>query len=462
MSDWIPRKQAATTPSDWLPHEIVTEEILFRLPVISLLKFRCVCKQWRTLIDSPDFIKRQILHSVSTTRNAVLFLLDQAYDGLYPVPYLAGLRPETSIRLTHRFPGIPPHVNYVHGATIFGSCNGLICLRYLHGDHVLILNPATRKHRITGPGASVPCHLTDFFSTFELDFGYGFGYDLSSDDYRVVRICREVREDGTKEGLRVVSFGVSSRCCRVAGFPYEVVPSWSDHHKLGVFVAGGLHWVVNKNKSDDSSNPNPKPIVVGYDLVTNKCHEVPLPEFGGESIFNLGELRGCLCAFENHLGKIVHVWMMKEYGVKGSWTKLFSVPNSVLCCNVNMVPLGLSVDGDEVLLNVDGKRLVWYNMEKQTGGDQITIHQWGERPMNAIVCYESLVHPDKISPPAEVKVGRHMEPGYEDEDRYDVRYDLDYEYHWLGGCDCGYDPDEGDMSGLDHGQERATLCAVSR
>ncbi|RXH90692.1 hypothetical protein DVH24_035456 [Malus domestica] len=37
-----------------IPEEILFE-ILVRLPVKSLLRFRCVCKSWNTLISSPDF-----------------------------------------------------------------------------------------------------------------------------------------------------------------------------------------------------------------------------------------------------------------------------------------------------------------------------------------------------------------------------------------------------------------------
>ncbi|XP_039157315.1 putative F-box protein At3g16210 [Eucalyptus grandis] len=38
-----------------LPHDAVVQ-ILKRLPVRSLLRFRCVCRSWRSTIDGPSFV----------------------------------------------------------------------------------------------------------------------------------------------------------------------------------------------------------------------------------------------------------------------------------------------------------------------------------------------------------------------------------------------------------------------
>ncbi|KAL1553560.1 F-box protein CPR1-like [Salvia divinorum] len=53
------------------------EEILCRLPVKSLKRFRAVTGTWRTLIDSENFIKKHLRQSLITTSHRYLFL-----DGL--------------------------------------------------------------------------------------------------------------------------------------------------------------------------------------------------------------------------------------------------------------------------------------------------------------------------------------------------------------------------------------------
>jgi len=58
-----------------LPYDVILE-ILCRLPVKFILRFRCVCKSWNSLISDPIFVKKQL--SVSTTRN--LHFLNYAND----------------------------------------------------------------------------------------------------------------------------------------------------------------------------------------------------------------------------------------------------------------------------------------------------------------------------------------------------------------------------------------------
>uniref|UniRef100_A0A453J9E4 F-box domain-containing protein n=1 Tax=Aegilops tauschii subsp. strangulata TaxID=200361 RepID=A0A453J9E4_AEGTS len=45
----------------YLPPEIVVSLILPRLPVRSLLRFRCVCQAWQSAIDDDDYCPREHL-----------------------------------------------------------------------------------------------------------------------------------------------------------------------------------------------------------------------------------------------------------------------------------------------------------------------------------------------------------------------------------------------------------------
>ncbi|CAA2963841.1 F-box CPR30-like [Olea europaea subsp. europaea] len=55
----------------YIPQDLV-EEVLSRLPVRSILRFTCVSKQWRTINDSPYFIKIHMDRSIKMGSSVVV------------------------------------------------------------------------------------------------------------------------------------------------------------------------------------------------------------------------------------------------------------------------------------------------------------------------------------------------------------------------------------------------------
>lgn len=53
-----------STAMEHLPHEII-HDILSRLPISSLVQFKCVCKAWRALAQDPHLVRFYL----STTTN---------------------------------------------------------------------------------------------------------------------------------------------------------------------------------------------------------------------------------------------------------------------------------------------------------------------------------------------------------------------------------------------------------
>ncbi|CAN6236848.1 unnamed protein product [Urochloa humidicola] len=39
---------------------VIVREILVRLPSVSLVRFRCVCKAWQAIIADPDFVRAHL------------------------------------------------------------------------------------------------------------------------------------------------------------------------------------------------------------------------------------------------------------------------------------------------------------------------------------------------------------------------------------------------------------------
>ncbi|XP_065858825.1 F-box protein CPR1-like [Euphorbia lathyris] len=101
--------------------------------------------------------------------------------------------------------------------------------------------------------------------------------------------------------------------------------------------------------------------------------EVPQPQLSGSEGPGLGPLSICIGTVGKWLslnaiyGMSLDIWVMKEYGVKESWTKLVSVtPNliSTFKC-VRRSPFSKN-NGDEFLIGLQGTDLVWYNLKKKT------------------------------------------------------------------------------------------------
>ncbi|KAI4300996.1 hypothetical protein L6164_034315 [Bauhinia variegata] len=95
-------------------------EILLRLPAKSLLKSKCVCKQWLSIISNPVFRRNHVLrhHSPHSVPSALLFSADYA-----PSPYL--IAPLWNAGDDN---DKVPSFDYlgVSAITILRSCNGLL------------------------------------------------------------------------------------------------------------------------------------------------------------------------------------------------------------------------------------------------------------------------------------------------------------------------------------------------
>ncbi|KAM6601922.1 hypothetical protein CsatA_021531 [Cannabis sativa] len=100
----------------------------------------------------------------------------------------------------------------------------------------------------------------------------------------------------------------------------------------GVLVGNALHWVVYRKPVSDVSN-----LIAAFDIVSEEYYVVPQPNFVDcDFHMTLNVLGSCLCLIANYTSERssyfwetkadrIDIWVMKDYGVKESWTKLCSV-----------------------------------------------------------------------------------------------------------------------------------------
>ncbi|GMJ14543.1 CONSTITUTIVE EXPRESSER OF PR GENES 1, CONSTITUTIVE EXPRESSER OF PR GENES 30 [Hibiscus trionum] len=339
-------------------HDLIAD-ILSRLPVKHLLCLRSVSKLWRSLIDDPDFISLHLSRSLRTRTNHTLILKN---TDLHAAD-LSSLVPLS--KLEH------PLMSYNHGVEILGSCNGLLCIRNIVED-MAIWNPSTRKYQVLPYLGSCKGYVS------------GFGHDPIKDDYKVVKIIQLDRADADKPletEVKVCSLK-RNRWRKIQDLP--CVSSFPSAN--GVFAGGALHWVLTQKVDLLVKN-----MIIALDLAAESFNEVPQPEYA-DDIFqsNIGVLGGCLCVVANHGDARVDLWVMKEYGVKESWTILFSLAREDVIGPLRFLkPLAYSRSGNQVLLEHDNINLFWYDMVKHKSDD---VWVPGMPPSyETEVCLQSLV-----------------------------------------------------------------------
>ncbi|KAI9125644.1 hypothetical protein K1719_003062 [Acacia pycnantha] len=128
----------------YLPHEIILK-ILIRLPVKSIIRFQCVCKNWKNLSKDPLFIANH-LHQSCHRPSLLLHRRYGINDSLYLRSFDCDFQlHEVDIESLINFSPI------FHKVRIIGCSNGLLCVGVWHHDMrppiLLLWNPAIKEFR---------------------------------------------------------------------------------------------------------------------------------------------------------------------------------------------------------------------------------------------------------------------------------------------------------------------------
>ncbi|XP_026428684.1 F-box/kelch-repeat protein At3g23880-like [Papaver somniferum] len=254
-------------------------EILLKLPVKSTFVCKCVCKAWFSLISDPSFVKSHLNLTIQRKKsNLILRGIDQSrsYDCsvIYSVSHnsLQSLLSADKEFLEYAVEMDYPFKSLYISVKLMGCCDGLVCL----------------------------CMI-------------GFGYDSKSEDYKVVTGNNSVVE---VYSLKLNSWRIIENASYI--FPNRVV---------GIFINGDLHWLA---QTQDCS-----PVVVSLDIGDQIFKEIQLPNEHSMNkndddrhiSMTLGMLERCFCILFNVTNAHSEVWVMRDYGVGGSWTKRYSINN---------------------------------------------------------------------------------------------------------------------------------------
>ncbi|KAF5441922.1 hypothetical protein F2P56_023952 [Juglans regia] len=353
--------------TNYLPEQVVVE-ILLRLPVKSLIRFRCVSKRWRLLISDPGFTKSQFgLASEHPER----FLISSS-SGIRSLGCDVPFGDSSALREL-----VVPFQRNCLRVRIIGSCNGLVCVALHPHKGFYIWNPSTGDHRkLPDPGAP----LRGFI------YWHGFGYDSSTDDYKlIVASYRLVKSDSGRSSEGEV-FSLNKNSWK--GILHDLDYSDGAKEPAGILCNGSLHWHLKVSEPARDE-------IYAFDLAEEKFHEIPMPIQEDErprrapfsSLRNLG---GCLCLV-GYTRTHIDLWRMMEYGIGESWAPMLRVAYShVEVYRYHLNPLWLSRGGQLVLIYA-GKELM---ISKPEGEIEHVVAFSDSLTCEAAVFVESLISPN--------------------------------------------------------------------
>ncbi|KAL3741227.1 hypothetical protein ACJRO7_016800 [Eucalyptus globulus] len=235
-----------------LPVSIITD-ILVRLPVKTLLRFKCVSRPWRSLISDPSFASSFLARSLA--RPAVTSLVSIS-DLSQPGPSLCQffrLDHQTGLCAPVPLPDMPSDT-----AEISEGIHGFICLD--DGGLTCVCNPSTREV------AALPLTSPDFPDDLqgEMSSFATLGYDSASKQYKVLKTWNLYSPyGGVAAAHKVLTLGTNS-WRTVDDCPIKF--PWDDC----ISEEGAIHILTR-----DSMRGN---IVGTLDLASEKFRMLLLPE----------------------------------------------------------------------------------------------------------------------------------------------------------------------------------------
>ncbi|KAL3508921.1 hypothetical protein ACH5RR_028322 [Cinchona calisaya] len=316
-----------------IPTDIL-REILRRLPVKSLIRFRCVCRSWCAFITSPEFIALHLSRRYHADDTNILIMLFIQETKKYVLSFhsnnesLDTIAPDLEVPIFHDF----------GTAGLLGPSNGIVCIATR--KDICLFNPATRKFRRL-PDCPFGCPQ-DFFRCSEHS---GFGYDPITNDYKVIRLVMLWHlEDRHTYAFRAEIYNLSTNAWRELDNIYREHLS---NASVSISFKGSLHWSVLD-------------CVLSFHLNSEEFTEIEYPPsyvFTRPGVHNLAVLDEslaliiCIPDDDYDIHRSIDVWVMKEYGVQGYWIKRFSIASLP---NINF-PLSFRNNNEEEELFIESK-----------------------------------------------------------------------------------------------------------
>ncbi|CAO2830095.1 unnamed protein product [Amaranthus hypochondriacus] len=241
-----------------LPIDLISQHIMRRLPIKSLIKFKSVSKQWYSTISSHHFALTHFKFSpYSIPFSIVQFLFIQNRNNYYLFTYDDEVGDDSRNSIDTSIPNLVKlrfnfHDDIDDELVLIGSCNGLVCLASFSDSIFILWNPLTGQFR----KYSDPDFSVNSIGVFRIS--WGFGYVSLTDDYKIVRVLE--LSDGLLIKVHVFSLKLN-KWTRIDDELYHDILSsrkWVEfendgnrfrrcyvfHSRQGILVNETLYWII--------------------------------------------------------------------------------------------------------------------------------------------------------------------------------------------------------------------------
>ncbi|KAK9700225.1 hypothetical protein RND81_08G224800 [Saponaria officinalis] len=258
------KKNKNTLSKPTLPQEIYAQ-ILVKLPIKDILRYRRVSRLWRSIIDDPHF-KSMHLKNIQNKQNESHLLAFEPHERR-STKQLCTIRRANTFRKVCNDLGIKidRHTHY----QAMGYVNGVLCLnRYTSKtdlDRFFLWNPSIKK------GLEVP--LPELAKTrgtyFEVDCA--LGYDPITNDFKIVSSLH--LKYGSHLPTYVEIFTLSKNSWK--SIPMNIGPCYWYKNTSKVYLNGVIYWM-----GIDHMKTTPKgkfPHMVSFDVNNEVINYINLP-----------------------------------------------------------------------------------------------------------------------------------------------------------------------------------------
>ncbi|CAH2038882.1 unnamed protein product [Thlaspi arvense] len=291
-----------------LPMDLVTDEILTRLPAKSLMRFKCVSKHWLSVICSKYFSNRFLTVPAPRLYLSLRDLNDKGKS------VILSLAPSSSSSTTPSSFVVDHDLTIPRmGGNIVQFFRGFMC--YIYRSRAHIYNPATRQ-LVTLPFINSRNMIVPRGG--DKVVYYYFGHDPINDQYKVVSLISVYSLNGAKVMSKNWVFDLKAGGGGSWREAALTPPEFSPHQlavRGGVCIDGVIYYVVYVDY---------KAVVVSFDVRSEEFNMIQIPPRDGDE-----DLRRTLdwsltqnLSILEHGGKVTlfDQTILKDKGVLALWT----------------------------------------------------------------------------------------------------------------------------------------------